>query len=141
MLQCAYMVNNEGDKSTSKPKSKKKFSLAARIKSSRHAARGISLLVRNTHNSWMHIFFTILAVYLGFILNISTEEWLILVLTVGMVIVAEAINTAIEINIDLTSPEEHPFARDSKDMGAGAVLLAVAVALIVGIIIFIPKIL
>ncbi|MBY0376368.1 diacylglycerol kinase family protein [Patescibacteria group bacterium] len=119
----------------------KKFSLVARVQSANHAVRGIGLLLKNTHNAWMHIFFGLLAIYLGYVLKISNTEWLFLVLTIGLVIVAEAINTAIEIDIDLTSPEEHPYARDSKDMGAGAVLLAVFMALIVGGIIFLPKIL
>ncbi len=53
----------------------------------------------------------------------------------------EALNTAIEIDIDLTSPEYHPFARDTKDVAAGAVLLSVFVAVIVGLIVFLPKVL
>jgi undecaprenol kinase len=57
------------------------------------------------------------------------------------VLVAESFNTAMEIDIDLTSPQYHPYARDTKDVAAGAVLLAVIGAVIVGGIIFIPKIL
>ena len=52
----------------------------------------------------------------------------------------EALNTAIEIDIDLTSPEYHPFARDTKDVAAAAVLLSVFMAIVVGLIIFLPKI-
>ncbi|OGI89782.1 hypothetical protein A2911_00800 [Candidatus Nomurabacteria bacterium RIFCSPLOWO2_01_FULL_40_15] len=119
---------------------KKRFSLVARIKSTTHAWRGIGIFIKTTHNVWGHIFFGLLAVYLGFILKISSVEWVLLVLAIGFVIVTEAINTAIEIDIDLTSPEHHPFARDTKDVAAGAVLLSILVAIIIGVIIFLPKI-
>ena len=68
-------------------------------------------------------------------------EWVVLVLAIGLVIVAEAFNTAIEVDIDLTSPEYHPYARDTKDVAAGAVLLMVMVATVIALIIFVPKIL
>ena len=58
----------------------------------------------------------------------------------GFVIIAEAFNTAIEIDIDLTSPEYHPYARDTKDVAAAAVSLSVIMAGIIGLIIFLPKI-
>lgn len=121
-------------------KIKNKFSLVARIKSATHAWRGIGILIKTTHNFWLQIFFALLAVYLGFILCISTTEWLFLVFAIGLVFVTEALNTAFEIDIDLTSPEYHPYARDTKDVAAGAVLIAVFIAIIIGIIIFVPKI-
>jgi len=122
-------------------KEKKRFSIVERIKSSTHAWRGIGILIKTCHNAWGHIFFGVLAVYLGIILNISSAEWLALVLTIGLVIIAETFNTAIEIDMDLTSPEYHPYARDTKDVAAAAVLLSTFVAAIVGLIIFLPKIL
>ncbi len=119
---------------------KKRFSIVARLKSMTHAWRGIGILFKTTHNLWVHVFFAILAVYLGIILNISNTEWLFIVFAIGLVIITEAINTAIEIDIDLTSPEYHPFARDTKDVAAGFVLLSAFLAIIVGLIIFLPKI-
>lgn len=74
-------------------------------------------------------------------LDISHIEWMILSLAIGLVIVAEAFNTAIEIDIDLTSPQYHPYARDTKDVAAGAVLLMVMISTVIGLIIFLPKIL
>ncbi len=62
-------------------------------------------------------------------------------LAMTAVLVAESINTAIEIDIDLTSPQYHPYARDTKDVAAGAVLISVIGAVIIGAIIFVPKIL
>jgi diacylglycerol kinase len=118
----------------------KRFSLVARIKSSTNAWRGVKIFVKSTHNSWMHFFFGALAIYLGSILHISGAEWAVIILTIGLVILSETINTAIEIDIDLTSPGYHPYARDTKDVAAGAVLISVAVAGIIGLIIFAPKI-
>jgi len=120
-------------------KEDKRFSLVARVKSSNHAWRGLGILFRTTHNAWLHVVFTVLAIYLGFLVNISCTEWLVLILAIGLVFISEAINTAIEIDIDLTSPEYHPYARDTKDVAAGAVLLAVIVAIVIGAIIFLPK--
>jgi len=128
------------EKTIKKMSEKKRFSLVARIKSSTNAWRGVLIFIKSTHNAWMHLFFGGLAIYLGFILNISSVEWSILILIIGLVILAESINTAIEIDIDLTSPNYHPYARDTKDVAAGAVLISAFVACIIGLIIFAPKI-
>jgi diacylglycerol kinase len=119
---------------------KKRFSLVARLKSTTHAWRGLRIFIKTTHNSWMHFFFGALAIYMGFLLKISEMEWLMIIISIGLVIITEALNTAFEIDIDLTSPTYHPYARDTKDVAAGAVLLSVLVAGIVGLIIFLPKI-
>ncbi|MCX6755579.1 MAG: diacylglycerol kinase family protein [Candidatus Nomurabacteria bacterium] len=119
---------------------KKRFSIVSRVKSANHAMRGFIILLKTGHNFWMHIFFTALAVYLGYILNISEAEWIFIVITVGIVLLAEAFNTAIEIDIDLTSPNYHPYARDTKDVAAASVIISVLIACIVGLIIFLPKI-
>jgi len=119
---------------------KKRFSLIARLKSTTHAWRGLNIFLRSTHNSWVHIFFAILAVFLGFILKISHIEWMMIIFVIGLVIITEALNTAFEIDINLTSPEFHPYARDTKDVAAGAVLISVLIAGVIGLIIFLPKI-
>lgn len=119
---------------------KKRFSVVARAKSFTHAFRGIGILVKSTHNFWIHIFISTLVIILGVILKISHIEWILLVFAIGFVMVAEAFNTAIEIDIDLTSPNYHPYARDTKDVAAGAVLISAISAFIVGVIIFLPKV-
>ena len=120
---------------------KKRFSIVARIKSANHAWRGIGILFKTTHNFWLQIFFALVAVYLGFMLNISIAEWLFVVFSIGLVLIAETLNTAFEIDIDLTSPNYHPYARDTKDVAAAAVLISAILGAVVGIIIFLPKIL
>ena len=119
---------------------KKRFSLIARLRSTTHAWRGLVIFIKSTHNSWLHIFFAILAIYLGFILKISGMEWVAIIFSIGLVMVAEILNTAFEIDINLTSPVFHPYARDTKDVAAGAVLVSVVVSGIIGLIIFLPKI-
>lgn len=118
----------------------KQFSIIARLRSTTHAWRGLGIFIKTTHNSWLHIFFTLLALYLGFILDISSIEWVMIIFAIGLVFVAEILNTAFEVDINLTSPAYHPYARDTKDIAAGAVLISVIVAGIIGLIIFLPKI-
>lgn len=115
---------------------KQKFSIVKRAKSFTHAGRGLWIFVKTTHNAWIHIVILLFAIYLGFYFEITHFDWLLLIFAGGFVLVTEAINTAIEIDIDLTSPKFHPYARDTKDVAAGAVLIASATALIVGILIF-----
>lgn len=94
------------------------------------------IFIKTTHNAWVHISIALIALLLGVYFNITHVEWLALVFAIGLVMVAEAFNTSIEIDIDLTSPEFHPYARDSKDVAAGAVLIATLIAVVIGIIIF-----
>lgn len=119
---------------------KKRFSIIKRLESTNNALRGIVVFIKTTHNAWVHIFFAVLAIYLGFVLKISTIEWVLIILVIGLVILFEMINTAIEIDIDLTSPNYHPYARDTKDVAAGAVSVAVFIAGVVGMLVYLPKV-
>jgi diacylglycerol kinase (ATP) len=114
------------------------FSLVKRAKSFTYAGRGIWVFIKTTHNAWIHLTLFALAIILGVYFGITQVEWMILVLIGGFVLVSEAFNTAIEIDIDLTSPEYHPYAKDTKDVAAGAVLISAMTALIVGLLIFVP---
>ena len=116
------------------------FSLVKRAKSFTHAGRGMYIFIKTTHNAWIHLVILAVAVLLGYYFGITNTEWMFLVLAGGFVLVTEAINTAIEIDIDLTSPEYHPYAKDTKDVAAGAVLIAAVTAAIIGVFIFIPYI-
>lgn len=106
----------------------------------RNAFRGMYVIAKTTRHLFIHIISAVIVVIFGFYFKVSNLEWIALVFAVGFVLVAEAFNTAIEIDIDLTSPEYHPFARDTKDVAAAAVLLSVFTAVVVGLIIFLPKI-
>ena len=123
----------------SKISEKKRFSIIARIRSTDNGWRGLGVMLKTTHNAWLEIFFAVVAVYLGFVFGISMTEWALVVFCIGLVIVTETINTALEIDVDLTSPGYHPFVRDIKDVSAGAVLLSAFIAGVIGLIIFLPK--
>ena len=105
-----------------------------------NAFRGLHVFSRITRHLLVHIASALVVILLGFYFDISGIEWILLIFAIGFVMVTEALNTAIEIDIDLTSPEYHPYARDTKDVAAAAVLLSVFTAAIVGLIIFLPKI-
>ena len=105
-----------------------------------NAFRGMYVVFKTTRHIYIHILAALLAIVLGFYYHISSVEWIAIVFAIGFVFVSEIFNTAIEIDIDLTSPEYHPFAKDTKDVAAAAVLLSAFVAVIVGLIIFLPKI-
>ncbi|MFA6301251.1 MAG: diacylglycerol kinase family protein [Candidatus Paceibacterota bacterium] len=104
-----------------------------------NAFRGMYVVSRTTRHLYIHIIFTLLVILFGLYFNVSELEWIALVFAIGFVFVSETFNTAIEIDIDLTSPEYHPYAKDTKDVAAAAVLLSVFTAVIIGFMIFLPK--
>lgn len=106
-----------------------------------YAFHGLKLLLLTQRNAQIHAALTIGAVALGAWLDLAALEWIALVLAMGAVWVAEALNTAVEFVVDLVSPEHQRLAGWSKDVGAAAVFLASLVAVIVGAILFIPKLL
>ena len=89
---------------------------------------------------FFHIVATVFVGLLGFYLNIEKADWLALLIVIGLVIVAEMINTSLEYLTDIVSPQYNEKAGKVKDMAAGAVLIAAIVAVITGSIIFIPKV-
>lgn len=119
---------------------RQRFSIVARAKSFSFAFRGLKLIFKTQHNFGVQIFLTIFVVLMGLYFKISEIEWIFLIFSSGLVLMAEAFNTAFEFDIDLTSPTYHPYARDTKDVAAGAVLITVIMAGIIGLIIFLPKI-
>ncbi len=114
------------------------FSLLKRAKSFSYAGRGIWVFIKTTHNAWIHLGILGIAISMGVYFHITRIEWIMLVMAGGFVLVSEAFNTAIEIDIDLTSPNYHPYAKDVKDVAAGAVLLSAITAFIIGVLIFGP---
>lgn len=83
----------------------------------------------------------LLVLVLGAIFRISAYEWLFVILCIGLVFSLEIANTAIEAVVDLASPKIHPLAKRAKDCAAGAVLFATLTSVVVGCIIFVPRIL
>lgn len=123
-----------------KHNSAQNFSISGRFKSFNHAWSGIKTILRTEHNSRVHLVFTFCALVLSFVFKLSLLEFSILVVVISIVWIAELFNTCIEKIMDFISIEKHPQIKRIKDMAAAAVMLASISALIVGIIIFISKI-
>lgn len=97
-------------------------------------------MFKEEFNARVHLLAALIAMVLGAVLNVSWLEWIILVMVIGGVIAMELINTSIEALADLYSREHDPRIKKIKDLAAGAVLVAAIAAVIVGVIIFLPKI-
>lgn len=119
---------------------KKSFSLVLRIRAVGYAIRGLGEFLKETHSAWLQILVFIAVIILGVFFDITETEWIFIVLAAGLVLMAEAFNTAIETVVDLASPNFHPLARTAKDVAAGAVLIAAIASIAVGIIVFAPYI-
>jgi diacylglycerol kinase len=119
----------------------KKFSWKARGKSFTYAWQGIKQLYRAEHNFRIHFYTTLLVMVIAIALKVSRMEAVALVLTIAFVWVTEMLNTAIEKTADLVTTEFHPLVKIIKDVAAAAVLISALAAVVVGGIIFIPKLL
>ena len=119
----------------------KGFTLRKRLRSFAYAFNGIRLLVTGEPNARIHCFAAICAVSMGLFFKLSSMEWVAVTVAIGMVLAAEAINSAIESLADAVSPEYNESIKKTKDLAAGAVLLLAIAALVIGLIIFVPKIL
>lgn len=122
---------------------KKKFkkSKPSLLKSFYYAFQGIKVNILTERNLAIHFLVMLLVIVCGFVFKISVTEWLICILLFGFVITLELMNTAIETAIDICMPEINPKAKLAKDTSAGAVLVVAIVAVVIGIIIFGPKVL
>ena len=87
----------------------------------------------------IHVAMALLVIALSVIVSLSALEWMIVLLTIGNIIGLELINSAIERAVDFTGTDIHPLAKKAKDMAAGAVLVFAIIAIVIGIIIFVPK--
>lgn len=118
----------------------KQFSIKDRIKSFKYAFNGLKIMILEEHNIRIHIVVAVLVIVLGAIVKLSIPEWLIITLTITIVITLEIINSSIENLADIISPEWNIKIRKVKDLCAAAVLIAGLASVIVGALIFIPKI-
>ncbi len=122
------------------PKKKQPFNIRQRISSFGFAFKGLRYLLVTQHNARIHLVATILIIAAAFYFRLAAAEWILLLIVVGMVWAAEAINTALELLIDLVSPQKHPLAGHAKDVAAAAVLITAIIAALVGVILFAPHI-
>lgn len=121
-------------------KDKDKFSWKKRALSFRYAGQGFLSLVKTEHNSWIHITVALCVIAAAIIWRISAIEWCLVLICIGSVIAAEAVNSAIEALADKISPQKDSLIGKAKDLAAFAVLFLSLMSVGVGLIIFIPKI-
>ncbi|OGV43157.1 MAG: diacylglycerol kinase [Lentisphaerae bacterium GWF2_57_35] len=105
-----------------------------RIRSFRYAFHGLLILLQTQHNALA----TVVAAIAGWHWGISKTDWSWLILTIGSVWAAEAMNTALELLADAVHPAFHPLVGKAKDVAAGAVLITAMGSLIIGLTIFGP---
>ena len=112
-----------------------------RLKSFRHAINGLKILLVEEHNARIHFIVAFFVLIAGLFLKISLFEWIVVILSIGFVISLEIINTSIENIADFVSPDKHEKIKKIKDLSAASVLVGAITSFIIGLIIFIPKLL
>jgi undecaprenol kinase len=111
------------------------------IRSFKFASAGILHAFKTEQNIKIHVISAILVCIIATVLDVSKFEWMIILLLIGGIISLELVNTAVERTVDLvTNKEFHPLAKQAKDLSAGAVFIFALVSVMIGIIIFIHKI-
>ncbi|HLI88453.1 MAG TPA: diacylglycerol kinase family protein [Ktedonobacteraceae bacterium] len=103
-----------------------------------YAFSGLWYALRTQRNARVHLILALLAILLGIALHISAIEFAMIFVAITAVFIAEMVNTAVELCIDLASPGYHPLAKIAKDVAAGAVLLSAILAVVIALFIFVP---
>ena len=112
--------------------------LYSRASSFRYAFAGWWYVLHTQHNAWIHALVSTAVFLLGLWLQITSQEWAILILTIMAVWMTEFMNTALEAVVDMTMPDPHPLAKVAKDVAAAAVLVGAIGAVVIGLLILGP---
>ncbi|MDO9039309.1 MAG: diacylglycerol kinase family protein [Lutibacter sp.] len=110
-----------------------------RIKAIKYAAKGFWILITSEHSIIAQVSIAIILSVIGFLMHLSATEWLFQIIAFGFILVAESLNTAIEKMADFIHPEYHKQIGRIKDISAGASFFAAIIAVIIGLIIYVPK--
>lgn len=105
-----------------------------------YASSGIIYGLRHERNLRIHFLVATMVLLAGFYFSISATEWLFVLSTISGMLSLELINSAVEKTVDLVTGQFHPLAKSAKDLSAGAVLIYACYSVIVGLLIFVPKI-
>ena len=116
------------------------FSLMKRLKSFCYAFNGLRILFKEEHNSRIHLAAAIVVIIAAIYLDLNPYELIAIIFSIGLVIITEIINTAIESIADFISPGQDERIRKIKDLAAAAVLVSVITAVTIGVMVFISKI-
>ena len=104
------------------------------------AFEGIESTYKREQNIKIHSVIAVIVLIGGVLLKINYIEWLVCLVLIGFVLMAEFFNTAIEYVVDLASPDIHPLAKAAKDTASAGVLMMAIISAIIGCVIFVPKI-
>src|SRR5512135_1696117 len=108
--------------------------LRSRARSFGHAFRGWWYVLRTQRNAWIHAAIATVVLVVSIWVGLAPRDWAIIILAAALVFTAEFLNTAIEVVVDLASPQVHPLAKIAKDVGAASVLLAALAAVVIGLL-------
>ncbi|MEN9918600.1 MAG: hypothetical protein RL662_1036 [Bacteroidota bacterium] len=122
-------------------KKRQAFTIQKRLLSFKYAWEGLKILCCEEHNARIHIAIAFFVILMGVFFNITASEWIVICMTIAIVIAMELVNSAIENLCDLVSPQYNHLIKKAKDLSAAAVLVTSVASIIVGLIIFLPKIL
>lgn len=117
-----------------------KFSIRDRLKSFTYAFNGLKVLFVEEHNARIHLFATFCAIAAGILLKISILEWVAVAFAIGLVFSGEIFNSAVEDLSDVVCPERDERIKKVKDLAAAAVLVNAIAAFVIGLLVFLPKI-
>ena len=124
----------------SRDERKKQKGLKKFLHSFEYPIKGLRYAYRNEQNLAFDVGMSLLVIIAGILFKISISEWALLALTIGIVLSLELVNSSIEAVVDLVTEDYHPLAKVAKDTSAAAVLVSAVASVVVGLIIFLPKI-
>jgi len=110
----------------------------SRARSFRYAFEGWWHVIRTQQNAWIHALVSVAVAVVGLWLRLPAWDWAVIILAIALVWAAEFFNTALEVIVDLASPQKNHLAKTSKDVGAAAVLIAASAAVLIGLLILGP---
>lgn len=120
---------------------KKKMSFKRFLNSIKYSIEGLCYAYKNEQSMWIHAIGSIVIIALGFLLQISFNQWAILIIALVVVLAVELLNTAVEAAVDLVTEEIHPLAKIAKDCGSAAAFVTAMMLVVICLFIFVPKIL
>jgi diacylglycerol kinase len=109
------------------------------LRSFGYAFEGIAYILRTQRNARIELAIAVIAIGLALWLGLTPPEWAVLAITIALVVALEWINTALELAVSLASPEAHPSAKAAKDVAAACVLLGAIASVVVGLLLFVPR--
>ncbi len=117
----------------------KSFGIKRIFASVKNSWNGLKVTYKNEQSVYIHLVCTVILLLLSFLLKISLTQWLIIIAIIGLTLVVELINTAIESTVDLVTKEFHPFAKVAKDTASAAEFILTLTSTIIALMIFVPK--